>query len=156
MLVWRLSRFDSAAKTFDGQGARLYAGRWHEEGTPVVYTSEHLSLAALELFVNVDPGQARQTFHAFSAELPDELLEIFPSEQLPAPWAPTDTPTAARAFGSEWARSGRSLALVVPSVIIRRERNIIINPRHPEFPKVHIQGPEPFAFDPRMLGSPRH
>ena len=47
MKVWRLCKRRHAA--FDGEGARLAGGRWNRPGGAVVYTSESLALAALEL-----------------------------------------------------------------------------------------------------------
>ena len=31
------------------------------------------------------------------------------------------------------------------------ETNYLLNPAHPDFKKVNIGKPEPFAFDPRLL-----
>ncbi|MBI5171468.1 MAG: RES domain-containing protein [Candidatus Melainabacteria bacterium] len=38
----------------DGEGARLFGGRWNSPGLPAIYTSSHLSLAALELLVHLN------------------------------------------------------------------------------------------------------
>ncbi|MCZ7627554.1 MAG: RES domain-containing protein [Candidatus Methylomirabilis sp.] len=45
MRVWRLCARQHA--TPDGEGARLFGGRWNPPGTAVVYTSATLSLATL-------------------------------------------------------------------------------------------------------------
>ena len=39
---------------------------------------------------------------------------------------------SARAFGSGWLEEGRSAILLMPSVVARVERNILINPAHPD------------------------
>lgn len=54
LTVWRLVAERHAARAFDGEGGRLYGGRWNHPGIPVVYTSATLSLAALELLVRLD------------------------------------------------------------------------------------------------------
>jgi RES domain-containing protein len=36
MRVWRLCRARHAATAFDGEGARLFGGRWNEKGMAVV------------------------------------------------------------------------------------------------------------------------
>jgi RES domain-containing protein len=41
----------------------------------------------------------------------------------------------------------------VPSVIIPREMNFLINPAHPQFDELTWSEPQPFRFDPRLIGS---
>jgi RES domain-containing protein len=75
MKAWRLSRFDSQQRTFDGEGARVFPGRWNPSGVPVAYASEHLSLAVLEVLVHARADQVRIPFHAFEITIPDALVE---------------------------------------------------------------------------------
>jgi RES domain-containing protein len=67
--LYRISKAHYAKSAFSGEGARLYAGRWNHAGTPMVYTSTSLALAALELFVHLNPADA-----------PDEGVVGVPSE----------------------------------------------------------------------------
>lgn len=154
MRLWRLSSFASADRAFDGEGARLFAGRWNDEGVPVVYTSEHLSLAVVELFVHLEPRHLKRPYCAFSVEVEDGLLETLAARQLPRDWKAQEAPASTRALGSAWARSGRTLGLVVPSVVVPGERNVLLNPRHPAFASLAIDGPSRFELDHRMR-SPR-
>ena len=50
---WRLVHARYVAHTFDGEGARLYGGRWNSPGRPAVYTVGSLALAALEVLVHL-------------------------------------------------------------------------------------------------------
>ena len=59
--------------------------------------------------------------------------------------------SATRLLGDAWARESRSAALAVPSAIIPEELNLLLNPNHPDFAKIKIAKPTPFAFDPRLL-----
>jgi len=43
------------------------------------------------------------------------------------------------------------LGLQATSAAIAGEWNTLINPAHPEFPKITIDPPQPFIFDPRMF-----
>jgi RES domain-containing protein len=72
------------------------------------------------------------------------------TEALPADWKVSE-PSDARDFGTTWMKSRRSLALVIPSVVIPEEHNLPLNPEHPQFPRVRISGPHPFEFDPRLF-----
>ena len=40
--------------------------------------------------------------------------------------------------------------LSVPSVVIPRDDNLILNPRHADFARLAVGRREPFSFDPRM------
>jgi RES domain-containing protein len=151
MKAWRLSRFDSQQRTFDGEGARLFPGRWNPAGVPVVYASEHLSLAILEVLVHARADQVRVGFHAFEIAIPDALVELVPDEQLPRGWEGAAIARATREFGDTWARERRSVALSVPSVIVQQERNVVLNPLHPEYAQLHIARPVQFRFDERLL-----
>ncbi|HEY6909220.1 MAG TPA: RES family NAD+ phosphorylase [Myxococcales bacterium] len=151
MKAWRLSRSDSQRRTFDGEGARSFAGRWNPPGVPVAYASEHLSLAVLEVLVHARVDQIRIAFHAFAIVIPDALVEVVPDERLPPGWDGFAIADATRQFGETWARERRSVALSVPSVVVRQERNVVLNPLHPEFAQLEIARPAAFSFDERLL-----
>ncbi|GAO01314.1 RES family NAD+ phosphorylase [Anaeromyxobacter sp. PSR-1] len=151
MKAWRLSRFDSQQRTFDGEGARLFPGRWNPAGVPVVYASEHLSLAVLEVLVHARADQVRITFHAFEITIPDVLVEVVRDEQLPRSWDGAAIARATRELGDTWARERRSVALSVPSVIVRQERNVVLNPLYPEFAQLQVARPVRFRFDERLV-----
>jgi RES domain-containing protein len=150
-LVWRLTSLRHAQRAYTGEGARLYGGRWNHAGTPLVYTSETLSLAALELFVHLDGDIAPDHLAARGAELPEDLVvPLLDIADLPDDWRSYPAPERLMNLGTAWARSGASLALSVPSAIIPRERNVLLNPAHPDFAQLLLLPPEAFSFDPRM------
>jgi RES domain-containing protein len=45
----------------------------------------------------------------------------------------------------------RSLVLLVPSVVVEGEWNVVINPLHPDAAGMVIERPHPFQFDERMF-----
>lgn len=148
MRVWRVSRRAHAA--FDGKGARLAGGRWNHRGTPVVYTSATLSLAALEYFVNLDPGDAPDDLVATSSEVPDGLaLRAVREKDLPSRWRGYPAPEALADLGTEWARRRSTAVLAVPSAVVPPETNYLLNPAHPEFRRISVGRPEAFSLDPR-------
>ncbi len=150
MLVWRLCRAIHADAAFSGEGARRYGGRWNSRGVPMVYCSSSLALAAIELFVHLDPTQAPNDLVSISAQLPeDEPARTITPEELPPEWW-ADL-LATRALGDAWMRSNASLALRVPSASIRPEWNVLVNPLHPRMADLRIDPPQPFFFDARMF-----
>jgi len=147
--VWRVCR--RRHRAFDGEGARLSGGRWNLRGTPVVYTSATLSLAAFEYFVNVDPDDAPGDLVAMPADIPEALaVSSIVIARLPRNWRAAPAPRALGRMGTTWARERKTAVLAVPSAVIPQERNYLLNPLHPLFPRIRIGGGEPFAFDPRM------
>ncbi len=150
MIVWRICPARDARAAFDGEGARRYGGRWNRKGTAVVYTSSALSLAALELFVHVEPGQAPRPLWSFRATVPDAEVEALEPSRLPRTWRDFPAPEATQEIGSRWAERAASVALSVPSAVVPGERNVLLNPLHPRFRSVRVGDPAPFSFDPRM------
>jgi RES domain-containing protein len=150
MVVWRLCRALHAAQAFSGEGARRYGGRWNSRGVAMVYCSSSLALAAIELFVHLEPAQAPSDLVAVSAALPEgEPARTVHLSDLPHEW--WADPEATRAIGDEWIRSNASLAIQVPSVPIRPEWNVLLNPLHPRLGELRVAPPEPFHFDERMF-----
>jgi RES domain-containing protein len=150
MLVWRLCRSVHAAGAFSGEGARRYGGRWNSRGVPMVYCSSSLALAAIELFVHLDPSQAPADLVAISATLTEgEPARAIAQQELPQDW--WADPAATRELGDAWMRTGSSLALRVPSVPIRPEWNVLVNPLHSRVAELRIDRPRPFVFDARVF-----
>ncbi len=94
MQVWRLCRARHATRSFDGEGARLYGGRWNHKGLPMVYTSATLSLAALEVLVHHRVPIPPFEFVALAAEIPPRLkIETFRVQDLPTDWQTDPAPS---------------------------------------------------------------
>lgn len=102
MNLWRICRAKHEAVAFSGVGAEATGGRWNFKGHPVVYTSENLSLAALELFVHVAPGIIPADLISIRGELPDgaSIKEIEEAE-LPRDWRDYPAPTSLRQLGTD-------------------------------------------------------
>ncbi len=149
MRVWRLCKRRYAA--FDGRGARLAGGRWNRPGTAVVYTSESLALAGLELLVHADPELLPEDLVAICADIPEAVrVARLEEEALPKNWRRYPAPEDLARIGNEWAESLASVALSVPSAVVPRERNVLLNPAHRDFRKIRIGRPESFTLDPRL------
>jgi RES domain-containing protein len=147
--VWRICY--RRHRRFNGEGARLYGGRWNHPGTAVVYTSGSLSLSALELFVHIDLDVFPTELVAIPVDVPDNIgVDTVKLASLPKNWRRYPAPEALKDIGTTWAAKGATAILAVPSAVIPEERNYLLNPAHRDFKRIRIGKPMPFRFEPRM------
>ncbi len=152
MRVWRICREPYVEQALDGIGGMYTSGRWHTKGHPIVYTASSAALAALEVLVHVDPLTAPTDFRLLAIELPADLsTEVIEPAMLPEDWSSLPAPAPLQTLGSTWLKSGRTAALNVPSAVITIERNVLLNPRHPDAQRIRITSDVAFSFDPRLL-----
>jgi RES domain-containing protein len=132
-------------------GARRFGGRWNSLGVPMVYASSSLALAAIELFVHLEPNQQPADLVSIAATLPkgEPARRLDPNE-LPRKWW-TDDFEPLRKIGDKWIREKNPLAIEVPSAALRMEWNVLVNPLHPAVSELKIEPPQPFHFDARMF-----
>lgn len=148
--VWRLVKERHAETAFDGEGARVYGGRWNSPGKRVVYASSSLALAALETLVHLDPALPLPRFIAFSMQI---VASDITATRIPSTYdspGPLPNLTETRRLGDQWLEDGRLLALSVPSAIVPQEFNLLLNPAHPRFAQLVIAPPVAFAVDARL------
>jgi RES domain-containing protein len=151
MRIWRICRECYAGEAFSGEGARRFGGRWNSRGVPMVYCSSSLALAAVELFVHLEPNQQPDDLVSIAALLPEgEPAERFDPGQLPDNWWSDDL-NPMRALGDQWIRESRCLAVEVPSAALQMEWNVLVNPLHPAIMSIRMEPPQPFHFDARMF-----
>ena len=153
MNAWRLVRKRRLPDAFTGEGARLGGGRWNHVGTPVVYVSETLSLAAVELFIHFTRKDIKlsKSLLAVPVEIPDGLKLIEVSvKSLSSGWRVSPPSNSTKNIGTEWAQKGSSPVLRVPSAVIPDEYNLLLNPKHSDFVKIMIGKPQPFRLDERL------
>lgn len=150
--AWRIVRAERTKSAFTGHGSALLGGRWNSRGTPIIYLSEHESLAALELLVHSMPLSPVDRFLSFRVEWDDKLTEYFPAKRLPLHWNSVVPNVATQTIGDKWAGEKRSLALALPSLLSTSELNFLINSNHPDFKKIKIGSAVEYRFDPRLSG----
>ena len=146
--LWRLTKARYATTAFDGEGARLYGGRWNSPGRAAVYLAGSLALAALEILVHVKSQRELEGYVKICVEVPDGLTSDVGA--LPANWRRGRALDETRAVGDRWLGAGETLLLRLPSVVIPEESNYLLNPRHPDFGQLAIGEAESFLFDPRL------
>lgn len=150
--AWRLVKTRYAATAFSGDGARQYGGRWNSVGVAVSYASGSAALATLEVMVGVQSSALLGTYSLCGVSFDDELVEDLPPDRLPADWRNHPPAPSTQAIGDSWAEAGHSLVLRVPSAVIPFEPNYLIRPTHPDIARLRVLAPEPYIFDPRLIG----
>lgn len=148
---WRILKSRYREHAFDGEGARLYGGRWNGPGFAMIYTAESIALAVLEILVHIESQKQLAKFQLGSADIPERIVEHLDLETLPAGWRRSPGPGRLQQLGNEWCAKSSSAVLQVPSVITgERESNYLLNPAHPDFKRIELHEPEPFWIDPRL------
>lgn len=153
MDLWRICRAKYQETAFTGRGAEQTGGRWNFPGHAMVYASENLSLAVLELLVHLSPGTLPGDLIAIRAALPEaaSMEQLSPGE-LPTNWRTYPAHELLQVIGTAWLERGASLVLRVPSAMNPHEHNLLVNPAHPEMKKLVVEPGEPFTLDPRLFG----
>ena len=132
-----------------GEGARLHGGRWNSPGRAVIYACETKSGALLEKLVHTS-GYVPKHQVCVTFEAPDSLkiLSLDPREI--RGWDEADM-IASRKAGDAWIEKAHSAVLYVPSVVFDVERNVLVNPAHPDFRRIKVIGTEPVRWDERLF-----
>jgi RES domain-containing protein len=146
---WRVVREDFATRAFDGEGARVWGGRWNGAGRGVVYTSATTSLGLLEKMVHTEEGLP-PIYITIPVTFDADQVETIDAEGLPDDWRSLPAPFTLKRIGDGWAESMRSCILEVPSVIVPHESNFILNPEHADFASVEIGDPIDLDIDQRL------
>lgn len=120
----------------------------------MVYLADHPATAGFEILVHARAPQLLiHDYILFEAEIPDDLILMINLANLPSGWNANPHTNTSTDFGDAWLTSMASLALCVPSAVVPRAFNTLLNPLHPEFGNVTIGPPEPFRFDRRLVQS---
>jgi RES domain-containing protein len=148
MLAFRISRV-KWARDLSGEGARLFGGRWNRKGVPCVYTSSSISLAILEYAVNINLDDIPRSLNIITLKIPDQF-HVVKTEDLPGDWNAVPAPASAKNLGSRLLTEGDHGIIRLPSSVIPKEFNYIINPLHPLIKLCKILAVEDFVFDVRI------
>lgn len=155
MILWRISveTPQYQADDLSGRSAEATGGRWNEAGVAVVYAATTRALACLETVVHLNAGGLPLNRHLVEIDAPDAIAAAairHEAAALPAGWAEPGTQVAA-AVGTAWLRTGSSALLIVPSVIVQEEFNVLINPAHPDSRQITARKIRRWTYDPRLL-----
>jgi RES domain-containing protein len=150
MNVWRLCHEEYT--DLSGIGANLYGGRWNSPGHAVVYATSSLALAFVEIIPALRKNVIPKSYVSLYINIDDDVSKKeIKQNDFPSDWRKEKTRNWFLETGDQWIKERKELLLIVPSVIIPEEKNILINPHHPEITKVATQTIKPFTVDPRFI-----
>ncbi|WP_438424322.1 RES family NAD+ phosphorylase [Aquimarina macrocephali] len=150
MRVYRIAK-QKYIKDLTGIGAKTVGGRWNPKGVAVLYTSTTAALSALEVLAHLPAAYFPDDMSIATIEVPDTLITTIDIEKIPDNWNQIPVPIEIQNYAMQWIAEEQYLGLKVPSIIIPKEKNLLVNPMHPKFDKVKLIDVEPFCFDTRLL-----
>jgi len=127
------------------------------KGLPVVYASPTQALAALESYAQLGSHTTvvRDRYWV-EINVPNDLvasaIALRPDDLHPA-WSGWPQNAASLGPGDAWLQSKTSALLFVPSVLVPAEFNVLINPRHPDAPRITANVTTQFLPDHRIVGT---
>ena len=143
MLIWRISNFADLS----GEGGVLIEGRWHFRGTPIVYCTDHPSTALLEILVHATRYTVPDYYQLLEIEVPDDIKAFAPV--VPKDWDRDVDQT--RRVGAKFVADGISALMNVPSIIMPKARNFLLNPSHADAIRIRITETYRYPFDSRLI-----
>lgn len=149
MEVFRITH----SKWADKLVASGYQARWNSNGFYVIYSAENCSLACLENLVHRNGFGLNGDFSLVTISIPDSIKKIeIDIKNLPIGWNGNDEKSQllCQKVGNDWLRNQQTAVLIVPSAIIAKEKNILINPNHRDFDKIKLKSVQSFSFDKRL------
>jgi RES domain-containing protein len=145
--LWRISNHVDLG----GWGGRKFESRWSSLGRRIVYMAESPAGAMLEVLVHLkDRGdELPATFSLLEIEWPEGsgIRELLPLAEVEWKYQPEST----RTIGDAWLSSRETPMARVPSAIMPRTWNVILNPEHPDAHLVRVVSVIRERFDNRLF-----
>jgi RES domain-containing protein len=145
MNVWRVSDYADLS----GQGGIVAAARWHRAGTPVVYCADHPATALLEKLVHIDVDDMPRGYTLLTIDVPDAPIGRVEVSDLPSGWM-TDL-AVTQTIGSDLLERAEHLLVWIPSVLVPRAWNALLNPKHADAARCTVVDTISNLFDPRLI-----
>ena len=115
--------------------------------------------------MSIPPQYCWQHWCTWKVSLPEELPDSYQLLEIEVPrgvrWQVLDTKLSerwreseeeTRSIGDTWLASARTALLGVPSAIVPRTTNFLLNPAHPHAAPLSLVSVCRYPFDPRLFG----
>ena len=163
MIVWRIAASTPVYRVDDltGGGAAVTGGRWNPVGVPVLYCASTISLAYLETLVHINlSGPMPRNRFRVEIEIPDTVWSArrvahVHAATFPKDWDAHPAAKGSIDYGALWLKAAKEALLVVPSIVIPEESNILVNPVHPDAAKLRVLNVTRVEYDHRLFAGVR-
>ena len=150
MRVYRLCN-PEFADDLSGEGAFLYGGRWNFKGERMLYTSTNASLSLLETIGHLADFPSRMPLCLLTIEIVVGGVFQPPVSEFPYNWKDYPAPLQAKSVGSDFLKKSEFPVMLVPSVIMPKDLNLLIHPSHSGIQSLKIISKEEFTPQKRIL-----
>lgn len=144
---------DYTADDLSGEGAGRTGGRWNRIGTPMVNTSSSVALTCLETLVHLAAGSLPLNRYLVAVAIPDAIWNaalVFDA-RAQVGWDALPPGKVSLDAGENWAAGRASALMIVPSVIVPEESNVLINPAHPDAAAIKARKLRRWTYDSRLV-----
>jgi RES domain-containing protein len=148
MTLWRISEHADLS----GAGGKVGSGRWHLLGRPIVYLAESPAGAMLERLVHLidnEGGTLPRSYQLLEVWVPGGLEMSTLDISFRGDWR--DHPEFTQARGTAWLQAGMTPLARVPSAIVPRTWNCLLNPEHHGAAQIKIVSQSRERFDNRLF-----
>jgi len=151
--LWRIAANTSKYVAIDmsGAGAKNTGGRWNPIGMAVIYSSENIALAVHETVVHLRSGGLPLNRYLVRIDVPDDVWVARQMLTPPVGWDALPAAMISVQAGEAWLLSKASALLVVPSVVVPEESNVLINPLHPDAALIKATALRKWHYDTRYF-----
>ncbi|GJJ04227.1 hypothetical protein RugamoR64_47650 [Duganella rhizosphaerae] len=152
--LWRIAveAPSYTANDLTGAGAKISGGRWNSIGTPLIYSATNIALATIETVLHLRNGGLPFNRFLVRIDVPDSVWNTrLVLDPLPGGWDAVPSGMTSRTTGDAWAASGSSALLLVPSVSVPDEYNVLINPQHADVASMTATTIRRWIYDPRFF-----
>jgi RES domain-containing protein len=153
--LWRIAKETPAYKATDlsGGGAKITGGRWNSKGNAVVYTATTIALATLETLAHLGDTIAIRNAFLVRVEVPQKVWKkrvVIDPTSLDPTWMAEPPGRTSKEIGDQWIAGGSAALLLVPSVLVPEEFNVLINPAHKDASGITARAARQYVYDPRL------
>lgn len=159
ILVWRIGTDTRTYQADDmtGTGAKITGGRWNSAGNALIYAASSRALACLETVVHLGGGGLPLNRYLVQLDVPDDVWKartVLDLSAAPVGWDALPEGMVSLSYGDSWLASHATAILLVPSIVVPEEQNILINPAHPDATFIKATKVRKWLYDSRLKPSP--